>query len=416
MRIVVLGAGVVGVASAYMLAREGHEVTVIDRQPGPGRETSFSNAGMIAPGHVYAWASPRAPAILLKSLWREDTALRFRLKPDPALWLWSLRFLANCTRRRNRRNTLVKLRLALFSREELHRLVEEAGIDCSLSGHGALYLYRDKAHLATGFANSALLRDHGLAIETADPDRCAELEPALADAKDKNAGALYCPLDESGDCFQFTEALAMAASRQGVAFSWETHIEGLLSEGDRVTAAQTSHGRFAGDAFMLALGSYSPAVARTVGLRLPVYPVKGYSLTIPIDSHCVAPTMPGVDETHLVAFARLGERLRLTATADFAGYDTRHAPADFAPMLTVARELFPRGGDYERPSYWACLRPMTPDGPPILGPTRMRNLWLNTGQGHMGWTMACGSARILAELIAERSSPIPLDGMTADRF
>ncbi len=416
MRIVVLGAGVVGVASAYLLARDGHEVTVIDRQPGPARETSFANAGIVAPGHVYAWASPRAPAILLKSLWREDTALRFRLKADPALWLWSLKFLANCTAGRNRRNTLIKLRLALFSREELHRIVAEAGIDCGLSGKGALYLFRDKDHLATGFANSALLRENGLAIESADPDRCAELEPALAHAKGKLAGGLYCPIDESGDCFQFAEALAVAATRQGVAFSWETDVEGLASERDRVVAAHTSHGRFAADAFVLALGSYSPSIARTVGMRLPVYPVKGYTLTVPIDGHAGAPHMPGVDEAYLVAFARMGERLRLTATADFAGYDTRYAPSDFAPMLRVARELFPDGGDYDRPSYWSCLRPMTPDGPPILGSTRVRNLWLNTGQGHMGWTMACGSARILTELIAGRPSPVPLDGMTADRF
>ncbi|MCI0431846.1 MAG: D-amino acid dehydrogenase [Rhodospirillales bacterium] len=416
MRIIVLGAGVVGVATAYCLARDGHEVTVVDRQPGPARETSFSNAGLVAPGHVYAWASPRAPAILLQSLWREDTALRFRLRLDPALWLWSLRFLANCTAARNRRNTLTKLRLALFSRDELHRIAAEAGIDCGLAGQGALYLYRDKTHLATGFANSALLRDHGLAIETADPDRCVELEPALGRAKDKLAGGLYCPLDESGDCHLFTERLASAAARLGVAFSWETRIDGLATERDRVVAAETNHGRFPGDAFVLALGSYSAAAAGTVGIRLPVYPVKGYSLTIPIEEHTGAPRIPGVDEAYLVAFARLGDRLRLTATADFAGYDTRYTPGDFAPMLKVARELFPNGGAYDRPSYSACLRPMTPDGPPILGKTRFANLWLNTGQGHMGWTMACGSARILSELIARRPSPVALEGMTAERF
>ncbi len=416
MRIVVLGAGVVGVTTAYCLAADGHEVTVLDRQPGPGRETSFSNAGLIAPGHVYAWASPRAPSILLKSLWRDDTALRFRLKPDPALWLWSLKFLANCTAERNRRNTLVKLRLALFSREELHRISAETGIDCGLAAQGALYIYRDKAHFETGFANSAMLREHGLTIEAADPDRCVELEPALAQARDKLAGGLYCPLDESGDCFQFTEELTQAAVAHGVAFSWDTRIDALQTERDRVTAVETSRGRFAADAFVLALGSYSPGLARTAGLSLPIYPVKGYSLTIPIDGHNGAPRIPGVDEAFLVGFARIGGRLRLTATADFAGYDTRHSPSDFAPMLKVARELFPDGGDYEHPSYWSCLRPMTPDGPPILGGTKLRNLWLNTGQGHMGWTMASGSARILTELIAGRPSPVALDGMTVDRF
>jgi D-amino-acid dehydrogenase len=414
MRTIVLGGGVMGITTAYLLAKDGHEVTVVDRQPGPARETSFANAGIIAPGHVYAWASPRAPRVLLTSLWRKDAALKMRLRADPQLWWWGLKFLANCTAARNRRNTLTKLRLCVFSRDELARICEDTGIAYDAERRGALYLYRDPGHLRTGFANSALLRDHGLAIETIDPDRCVEIEPALRRAKDRIAGGLYCPVDESGDCYAFTLALAERCAGLGVAFRWNETVRGFRTDGGRVSAVLTDQGELAGDAYVLALGSFSPGVARSAGLRLPIYPVKGYSLTVPAAADGGAPNVPGVDEFHLVAFARFGDRLRFTATADFAGYDTEFRPSDFAPMLAVARDLFPEGGDWLRPSYFACLRPMTPDGPPILGRSPLPNLWLNTGQGHMGWTMACGSARIVAELMAGRVSPIDLAGLGLD--
>ncbi len=416
MRVVVLGAGVVGVATAWYLAGDGHEVVVVDRQAAVGRETSFANAGLIAPGHVYAWASPRAPMILLRSLWQEDTALRFRLKADPRMWAWSLRFLANCTAARNRANTLRKLSLCLYSQKLLRELAGEAGLDFDHSAGGLLYLYRARAHFEAGVANMAMLRDNGLPLEAVDPDRIVQLEPGLAEAKGKFAGAIYAASDESGDCFKFTEGLAAAAARKGVRFHLGDPIQRLEKSGDRIQAVVTEQGQLQGDAYVLALGSYSPIIARPLGLDLPVYPVKGYSLTLPIEGRTGAPSLGGVDEANLVAYVRLGDKLRLTATADFAGYDTTTDPRHFQGMLRIACELFPDAADYAKPSYWACLRPMTPDGPPILGRTAIANLHLNTGQGHMGWTMAAGCARIVADIVSTRRPALDVAGLTLDRY
>lgn len=417
MRIAVLGGGVVGVATAYYLLERGHEVTVIERQPGVARETSFANAGMIAPGHAFAWASPRAPKVLLQSLWRDDTALRFRLKPDPRLWSWSLKFLGQCTAEKSRRNTLVKLRLCLLSIEEMRRIREAEGFGYDEVLQGALYLYRDQGLLETGLKNAQLLKDNGVTgIRAIDRAELVRREPALAAAQDKLAGAIYSEQDESGDCALFTRRLAERVEAKGATFLLNRSVTGLKSEKGRVTAVMTDQGEVTADAYVLSLGSYSPGIARTVGLKVPIYPVKGYSLTVPVGPQHLAPHLPGVDEHYLVAFARMGDKLRLTATADFAGYDLTHSPKHFAPMLRVARELFPNGGDYDNPNYWACLRPMTPDGPPVIGRSKLENLWFNTGHGHIGWTMACASARVCADLMAGQPSPVPLDGLQPGRY
>jgi len=416
MKIVVLGAGVIGVTTAYYLARAGHMVTVVDRQPKVAQETSFANAGLIAPGHAASWASPRAPWILAQSLLRRDTSLRFRLRADPALWRWTLKFLANCTTERNRINTLRKLSLCIYSRDALIELRRETNIAYDEITRGALYLYRDARHFATGQRTLAMLNQYGLGLEAIDTARTVALEPALAPARDKLAGAIYAPGDESGDCRRFTEELAHLCGTMGVIFRLGTTITRLVAEGDLIASVATDDGDIAGDLYVLALGSFSPLLARRIGLKLPIYPVKGYSMTLPIAEGAEAPMIGGVDEFNLVAFARMGNRLRLTGTADFAGYATTHQPEHFAVMLKSARELFPRAADFDRPDYWACLRPMTPDGPPILGLARHRNLYLNTGQGHMGWTMACGSSRIVADMIDGRLPDIDVRGLTMDRF
>jgi D-amino-acid dehydrogenase len=416
MKVIVMGGGVIGVTTAWYLAAAGHEVTVIDRRDGVARETSFANAGLIAPGHAHAWASPRAPLTLLKSLFSSDTALRFRLKADPRMWAWSLRFLANCTTERNRANTIVKVKLCSYSREALIALRKETGIAYDETTKGALYLYRDKEHLRTGLANMQLLNDHGVDLKELDPDGIATLEPALAHFKGKLAGAIYAPKDESGDAFAFTEKLAAMAAARGVAFQLGTKIEGIAASGDRIEGVVTDKGRITGDHYVLALGSYSPLAARRLPVKLPVYPVKGYSVTIPTEGFDGTPMIGGVDEQYLVAFCRMGDRLRLTATADFAGYDTDYEAKDFSIMLRVARELFPNAGAFDRPSFWACLRPMTPDGPPIIGGTHYGNLWLNTGHGHMGWTMACGSGRIVADLIQGRAPDVDVAGFSPVRY
>ena len=411
MHVVVLGAGLLGVTTAHYLAREGHQVTVIDRQKEPARETSFANAGLLTPGHAYAWASPRAPMILLKSLWRSDTALRWRLKFDPGMWAWGLKFLANCTAEKNRANTVIKVRLCAYSLAQTAEVTAETGITWDRSQSGALYLYRDPDHFRAGRANFKLLADEGVEAKTLEADELAGFEPALAHLKGRFAGAIHTPYDESGDARKFTVALAESCKQRGVVFKLGATIRKIERSGDRITGVETEPdgsigGRVQGDAYVLALGSYSPLLTRPIGLKMPIYPVKGYSVTLPIADAESAPAHFGVDEANLVAFARLGDRLRLTATADFAGYDTSFEPGDFAHMLKVARELFPRAAAYDRPEYWACLRPMTPDGPPIMGPSGISNLWLNPGHGHIGWTMACGSSRLVVDRMLGRKPEI----------
>jgi len=408
---IILGGGVIGVTSAYYLAKEGRRVTVIDRQPEAASETSFANAGLVAPGHALTWASPRAPKILWKSLFRDDQALRLKLRADPRMWAWCLRFLANCTETASRRNTRRKLGLCVYSQQALRSLVAETGLQYDRQEGGLLYLHRNAESLASAIRNSAILRDNGLRLETLDPAGCVRIEPALASATAKIAGGVYCPTDESGDSRLFTLRLAELCKTLGVAFEFGRTITGFVSAGDRVEQVLTDRGKFAGDNFVLALASESAILGRKLGLALPVYPVKGYSATVPINNHGGAPTLGGVDDTNLVAYCRMGDRLRLTATAEFSGYDTTHTPADFRVMLATARDLFPDAGDYERASYWACLRPMTPEGTPIFGPGRHKNLFINTGQGHMGWTMACGSGRVLADLMAGRKPEVDLAGM-----
>jgi D-amino-acid dehydrogenase len=412
MHVLILGAGVAGVTAAWRLLEEGHEVTVVERHAEAASETSFANAGLIAPGHAFAWASPRAPGILLRSLFRDGQPLRFRLSADPALWRWSLRFLRECTAGRARQNTLRKHRLCLYAQAALKQIAADTGIAYDAASGGLLYLYRSQESLDRGVANMRLLAEDGQQLEVIDRERAAKLDPALGPTKDKVAGAVFCPTDESGDACTFTRELARLCAERGARFLYDTSITGFATGGDRIEKIATDRGDLKADLYVLSLGSYSSKFENQLGERVPVYPVKGYSVTIPVDGANNPPTMGGVDEDNLFAYVRLGDRVRLTAVAEFSGYDTSHRPSDFATMLAAARDLFPGAGDYARPQYWACLRPMTPKGAPILGLGRHGNLYYNTGHGHMGWTMACGTARITADLIAGRQPDLPLDGMT----
>lgn len=413
MKVIVMGGGVIGVTTAYCLLKDGHEVTVVERHEGAADETSFANAGLVAPGHAYTWASPRAPGILLRSLWRNDQALRFRLRLDPALWSWSLKFLANCKAERVAVNTARKVRLSLYSQDMLHAVVGDTGVAYDGTTGGLLYLYRNPAAFEAGVAKMRILTDNGLPLEVVDPARAAAIDPALEAARDRIAGGIYAPSDESGDARIFTRNLADWCAARGVTFRYGTTVREVETDGDRVAGLLTDQGRLTADAYVLALGCQSAAMGRRLGLSLPIYPIKGYSVTVPIAGRNNPPRIGGVDEENLVAYAPMGDRLRITATADFAGYDRSHRPEDFRTMLAAARDLFPDAADWSKPSYWAGLRPMTPEGTPILGRGRQRNLFLNTGHGHMGWTMSCGSARITADLVAGRTPAIPLDGMTA---
>jgi len=411
MKVVVLGAGVAGVSAAWRLLRDGHEVSVVDRQKEPALETSYANAGLIAPGHSFSWASPKAPRILLKSLWRNDQALRFRLTADPRMWAWSLRFLRECTATRARVNTLRKHALCLYSQRLLHELVTETGIEYDGRTGGLLYLYRTAESFERGIANMRILVEDGQEQEIVDRDRIAEIDPALAAARDRIAGGVYCPTDESGDARLFTANLARLCADRGAVFHYGCAVKALVAAGDRIERVVTDEGDMTADVYVLSLGCYSPHQVRPLGVDLPVYPVKGYSVTVQLGAGGAAPAIGGVDEDNLVAYCPMGDRLRVTATAEFAGYSTAHRPADFRKMLRAIHDLFPAGGDFDQPQYWAGLRPMTPEGTPILGFGKHRNLCYNTGHGHMGWTMASGTAAIVADLIAGRTPELGLDGM-----
>lgn len=416
MRVAVLGAGVVGVTTAYELARDGHDVTVIDRLPEVAAETSFANAGLVAPGHAYTWSSPRAPGILLRSLFDDSQALRFRPSFDPRLWSWSWQFLKNCTAAKASANTKRKVRLCLYSQDRLQQVVSETGVDYHGRDGGLLYLYRKPESFSRGSANTRILAEEGLDLRAIGPEEAARIDPALEPVKNKLAGALYCPSDASGDARVFTQNLARyCADRLGVKFIFNTSIVGFENTGDRICSVKTSHDVIVADEYALCLGVFAPRFARELGVKLPIYPIKGYSVTMPIDGKNNPPSIGGVDEDNLVAYARFGNRLRVTATAEFAGFDRSHEPGNFRHMLAAVQDIFPNGADYTKLEYWAGLRPMTPEGTPIFGRGGYyRNMTFNVGHGHMGWTMAAGSARITADIV-KRAKPSfdPADMMVA---
>jgi D-amino-acid dehydrogenase len=412
MRVLVLGAGIVGVTTAYALHRDGHDVTVVDREAEPASFTSYGNAGLFAPAHSYAWSSPAAPRILLRSLWRNDQALVMRPSLDRSFWRWMLKFWKECTTERAAINTERKLRLCLYSLSVFHKTLEATDIAYDGRSGGLIYFYRTPATLDAASEKSRILSRNGCRIELLDRTGVVEKEPALAPVSDQIAGALYAPDDESGDCRMFTREMARWLQARGVAFKLNTEIVRLATDGDAVVGVETSSGTERADAYVLCLGVYSPHLARPLGQDLPIYPVKGYSITVPTAGRNNVPRRGGVDEENLIAYCPMGERLRVTATAEFSGYGRSHSPENFRYMLAQTKRLFPDAADYREPEYWAGLRPMTPEGTPILGRGRHTNLWYNTGQGHMGWTMSHGAAQITADMIGGRRPELALDGMT----
>jgi D-amino-acid dehydrogenase len=409
----VLGGGIAGVTAAYFIARDGHEVTLLEEQDALGLDATAGNAGIIAPGHSFAWASPRAPRMLWRSLLGAETAIRVKLTTDLRLFTWGLRFLRECTAERARRNTLIKLRLCQYSQAVTHEVARHEEIAYQAVTRGALYLYRDPAELETGVKKMALLAEHGQKQEVLDATGVARLEPAFEPVTHKIAGAVHDLGDSSGDSRIFTEALArVGCEKYGLAVRLGTRVMALEADADRVRSVRTTQGPLSADVYVLSLGVAAPMVARTVGVTLPIYPAKGYSSTFPLKGDGRAPTVPGVDEQWLVGWSRLGDRLRLTSTAEFAGYDRSWTTRDFNNILRFARDMFPDAADWERGEYRACLRPMTPDGPPVLGYGRHRNLLFNAGHGHMGWTMACGTGRIVADLLSGRRPALDLEGLS----
>lgn len=411
MHIAVLGAGIAGITTAWQLLKDGHEVTVIDRESEAANFTSFGNAGLIAPGHAYAWASPRAPGMMWRSLWRGDQAIRLKPQLSPRQWAWIAGFLAQCTAGRATANTKVKARLCTYSQQVLHEVVAETGIPYDRVEGGLVYFYRTPATFKAAVAKCQILRDCGIAIEELDTAAAIAKDPGLAAARDQIAGALFVPGDEGGDCRIFAQGLAEACRKKGATLMLGTTVKSLSTAGGEVRGIETDKGTVKADAYVLCLGVYSPHLAGKLGIRLAIYPVKGYSMTIPITDKSAVAQRGGVDEDNLLAYCPFGARMRVTATAEIAGYSTAHRPEDFRVMTERTKKLFPKGLDFAKASHWAGLRPMTPTAIPIIDRSPIPNLFLNTGHGHMGWTMSNGSARILADLIGQKQPAIEHAGM-----
>lgn len=416
MRILVCGGGVVGVTTAYYLARQGHEVEVIERREGPAEETSFANAGQVSPGYSAPWAAPGVPLKALRWLTMRHGPLVIRPRLDPAMWGWLLRMLGNCTSARYALNKARMVPLAEYSRDRLRELRADAGIAYDEGSGGTLQLFRTQKQLDSVGGDVAVLRQIGVPHAVLDRAGCIAAEPALAHAAADFVGGLRLPGDETGDCRMFTQRLAAVAALIGVRFTYDTEVRAITASGGAVTGAVTSRGPREADACVVALGSHSPAMVAGFGLRLPICPVKGYSLTMPVADPERAPVSTIMDETYKTAITRLGRRIRVGGTAELAGFDPRLRADRRAALEHSFAALFPHGGRLDAASFWTGFRPMTPDGPPIIGETPVRGLYLNTGHGTLGWTMACGSARVLSDIIGGRAPEIDVSGLALTRY
>ena len=411
MKVVILGAGIIGVTTAYELLRAGYEVSIIDRQLEPAMETSFGNAGLIAPGHSYAWTTPKLPGNLLISLLQKQRAFRFKFHWDPAMWRWGLHFLYQCTHKRMAENTLRKHRLCSYSQKCFHQLVDETNINYHENRRGLIYFFRSRESFREGENKLTMLKPVMNNLQLLNRTELFQLEPTLEGVQSEIYGGIYCPTDESGDCRKFTLELANICKEKGVVFHYDTTIEKIEKVGSQLKRVFTSKGDFQADIYILSLAAYSSFIAQMAGDYLPVYPIKGYSFTVPIKDREKAPVHGGIDEDNMLAFSLMGDKIRFTSVAEICGFDTSHKPSDFEHIVELAHSLFPGAFDFSKIQYWAGLRPMTPNGSPIFGTGKIENLFYNTGHGHLGWTMAAGSAKITADLIAGVYPEINLEGM-----
>lgn len=416
MKVAVLGGGVIGVTTAYYLAQAGHAVTVIDRQAGPALETSFGNAGEISPGYASPWAAPGIPQKAIKWLMMQHAPLILRPPLDGEMLAWLVSMLRNCTARRYALNKGRMVRLAEYSRDRLINLRAATGITYDERMQGTLQLFRTQYQLDGIGKDVEVLRTGGVPFEVLNRAGCLAAEPGLAHADDDFVGGLRLPNDETGDCFKFTNALAKLAEAQGVGFQFETVVEAIEVNGRDITGVRTSHGQLTADAYVVAMGSFSARLVRPLGLRLPVYPVKGYSITAPIIDAGRAPVSTLLDETYKVAITRLGDRIRVGGMAEISGYNNDLPERRRATLKRSVGSLFPGAGDLGAATFWSGLRPMTPDSTPVIGPTKIGNLYLNTGHGTLGWTMACGSAQVLSDIISRRAPDIETDDLSIARY
>jgi len=417
MRVIVLGAGVVGVTSAYYLAEAGHDVVLLDRQPGPAMETSFANAGEISPGYASPWAAPGIPVKALRWLLMKHAPLILQPRFDMAMLRWVMAMLRNCTAERYALNKSRMVRLAEFSRDELVALRGRLGLEYDQRSLGTLQLFRTQKQLDASASDIAVLEQYGVAYELLDRDGCIRAEPGLSASRDRFMGGLRLRGDETGDCHVFTRLLAERLPGIGVDMQYGTNIEALEQDGDRVTGVRTDRGIVRGDAYVVALASHSPTLLRPLGLHLPVYPVKGYSITLPVADTARAPVSTLLDESYKIAITRLGDRIRVGGMAELAGFDRTLYPRREATLRHSLNDLFPGAAANDAPSnFWSGLRPMTPDSTPVVGATRMPNLFLNTGHGTLGWTMACGSGRLISAVVGGETPPIEPCGLGLSRY
>lgn len=415
MRVIVLGSGVIGVTSAYYLAQQGASVTVLDRQIGPAEETSFGNAGQVSPGYSTPWAAPGIPFKAVKWMFQHHAPLAVNL--DGSMWQlqWMAQMLKNCNAQHYAINKERMVRVAEYSRDCLRQLRQDTGISYENRSKGTLQLFRKDAQLDAVQRDIEVLKESGVEYELLDRDGLARVEPALAAAKDKLVGGLHLLNDETGDCYLFTNALAKLAQEMGVDFQFNQNVEKLLVEGDEIKGVLVNGKVLTADRYVLAFGSYSREFLKPLHLDLPVYPVKGYSLTVPIVDPAMAPQSTVLDETYKIAITRFDQRIRVGGMAELSGFNLGLNQDRRATLEMVTKDLFP-GGDLPQASFWTGLRPMTPDSTPIIGGTRYKNLFLNTGHGTLGWTMACGSGKLISDLVMQQQPEISTEGLSLQRY
>lgn len=412
MHVMVLGAGVTGVTTAWYLASAGFDVSVIDRQPGAGLETSFANGGQISLGHPEPWSSPSAPFNAIRWLGRKDAPLRFHFAAETERLAWSLAFLRECLPHRFRRNTQAIARLAAHSGRCLRTLRDQTGIEYEEQQRGILHLFRTEGALRAARDKPAFLAAHGIRARLCTADECVEIDPALGHLARSLAGGLHAPEDESGNALLFTQRLAALAQGVGVRFRYDLTITGIAARGGRIQGIRIRRpggetDEITADTYVVCLGSYAAPLLAPLGERLPIYPVKGYSITVPVHDPDKAPRVSLTDESQRIVCSRLGDRLRVAGTAEIGGFDTSIDEARCRQLLRWTEHTFPGAADPAAISAWAGLRPCTPSNVPIIGRSRHPELWFNTGHGSLGWTLACGSAQLLTALLQGQPSPVP---------
>ncbi|MFC0820032.1 D-amino acid dehydrogenase [Moraxella marmotae] len=415
MKVLVLGGGVIGTTTAYFLAKQGVEVTVIERQHAVAEETSFGNAGQISPGYSTPWAAPQIPTKAIKWLFQKHAPLAIRPDGSAFQMAWMAQMLKNCTDERYAINKERMMRVAEYSRDCLRQLRADTDINYEHRTLGTLQLFRSQAQLEQVGKDIEVLKECGVAYELLDKNSLSQAEPALAHAAAELVGGLRLPHDETGDCNLFTKALAKICQNMGVKFLFNTTVERITTDGSQITGVIANGESLTADNYVLALGSYSRAMALSLGLKLPVYPVKGYSLTVPIVDETLAPRSTVLDETYKVAITRFDERIRVGGMAELSGFDLSLKQSRRETLEMVVSSLF-AGGDLPNATFWTGLRPMTPDGTPIIGKTHLNNLYLNTGHGTLGWTMSCGSGSLISDIITGKTPAISLEGLSIERY